>query len=140
MLALITTATTSRSSNNRSIAAEELIIIVNNQAAADSLTDEQLKDIYLGKIKKWEGGTFIYLTVSKENDYNHDFMDSFLNMTPSKFTSHWKHLVFTGQGLEPRKLKSAEELVTFIEKRNGAIGFIPAGVPHEGVKVLNITK
>ena len=65
-------------------------------------------------------------------------MSKYLNMTQSKFNSHWKNLVFSGQGLEPRKLKTPEDVVKFVGKRKGAIGYIPSGVPHDGVKVIKI--
>ena len=119
---------------------QKMLIIVNEGVATESLTKEQVEDIYLGSIKKWEGGSFIYLTIGKEDEYNHEFLETYVHLSPQRFTSHWKRLVFTGQGLEPRKLKNAKDIVAFVKKRKGAIGFIPPNQPHEGVKVIQIVR
>ncbi len=58
----------------------------------------------------------------------------------SKLKKIWKKVVFTGAGTPPKILKTEADLIEFVAETAGAIGYIDAATPHEGVNVIALTE
>lgn len=116
--------------------AEETVII-NGAAAAAELSEDDFKDYYLGKKASWPDGSKVVVVVLKDGA-SHDKLMSKLGKSGSQFTTGWKKLVFTGKGAMPEQVGSEDELVAFVAKTPGAIGFIDAGKVKEGVKAVAV--
>jgi ABC-type phosphate transport system substrate-binding protein len=61
-------------------------------------------------------------------------------MTPQQFTNHWRKIVFSGTGKEPRTFDSESELVAFVARTPGAIGYVDSSTPHARVKTLEVNQ
>jgi len=69
-----------------------------------------------------------------------------LRMRPSSETTwvkpttqnYYRTLVFTGTGAMPKMLTSDTEIVAYVARTKGAIGYVEVNSPTEGVKVLTI--
>ena len=48
---------------------------------------------------------------------------------------YWQRLIFAGRGIPPPELSSDEEVIAFVAKHRGAIGYVsPAAAISDGVK------
>lgn len=113
------------------------IVIAHESVAADSLPVENLERVFLGKSTKLDGQR-VGLVVLAGGATHDGFLTSYLKKSPKQFLSHWRKLCFTGQGTMPSTAGSESELVARVASTPGSIGYIDAGTPHDGVKVLAI--
>ena len=119
-------------------AAGEYIVVINGEVGVDSIAAGDFESVLLGNKKKWDDGTKVYIAVLKEGDVTESFLKTHARKTPDQFKTYWKKLVFTGKGIEPKSLGSEEELVAYVAKTKGAVGYISAGTAHDSVKELTI--
>ncbi|MBU0996051.1 MAG: hypothetical protein KJ737_26445 [Proteobacteria bacterium] len=116
----------------------EVIIIGNPDIFESTLTKKEIRDIFLEKKRKWTDGKEIVLTVMYHSTIHETFMIRYINKTPAQFLNFCKHLVFVGQGRFPKAFSSEEEMMDYIEKTSGAIGYL-SQKPPEGKKLKIIT-
>jgi ABC-type phosphate transport system substrate-binding protein len=115
----------------------EEAVIVNGSAPVSELSDDDLKDYYLGKRASWPDGSKVVVVVVKDGP-SHDTLMKRLGKSPSQFTTGWKKLVFTGKGSMPEQVENDDALVAFVAKTPGAIGFADSGKVKDGVKAIQV--
>ncbi len=118
--------------------AGDAVVIANSEVKEQSINAATLKSIYLGKRKKWDDGSKVVLTSLKDGDTADRFLKGALRKTVKQFLTYWKKMVFTGKGAMPRLFATEAELVDYVRSTPGAIGFVSADTPHDGVNVLTV--
>lgn len=114
------------------------ILVANSGVAADQVAPPQVQKIFLGKTAQWEDGTRIVLAVLKSGPVTDAFMKNYVKKSPKQFSTFWKKAVFSGTGEMPAMFDTEAELVAFVAKTPGAVGFVDDASPHDGVKVLAV--
>ncbi len=116
------------------VSAEETVL-VNGASALTTISDDDLKDYYLGKKASWPDGSKVTVVVLKDGA-SHESLMKKLGKSTSQFSTGWKKLVFTGKGSMPEQVGSEDELVAFVAKTPGSIGYADAGKVKDGVKAV----
>ena len=116
------------------VSAEETVL-VNGASALTTISDDDLKDYYLGKKAMWPDGSKVTVVVLKDGA-SHESLMKKLGKSTSQFSTGWKKLVFTGKGSMPEQVGSEDELVAFVAKTPGSIGYADAGKVKDGVKAV----
>jgi ABC-type phosphate transport system substrate-binding protein len=116
------------------LTAEETVL-VNGASAVAGISDDDLKDYYLGKKASWPDGSKVTVVVLKDGASHENLMKK-LGKSTSQFSTGWKKLVFTGKGSMPEQVGSEDELVAFVAKTPGSIGYADAGKVKDGVKAV----
>lgn len=49
----------------------------------------------------------------------------------AQFIQNWRHKLFSGRALPPKKIDTPSEMLVFVEQTPGAIGFVPSIFPVE---------
>ncbi len=106
-------------------AQEEIVLIVHKDEPVESLSQDQLKKMYLGKIQLWHEAK-VRPAYIKGNGYNQLFFEEMIGMSYIRFQRHWLRKTFSGSGSAPEVFLFAEAMIEFVGKTPGAIGFIPA--------------
>ena len=115
------------------------VVIANSSVTDASLTKSQLTDIYTKKTTTWtDGAKIVPVTLSRGSEVQNDFLNKVMGMGVREYTSYWVEAVFTGSGTPPKAFNSETELVEFVEKTPGAIGFISAETPKGKTKTITI--
>jgi len=120
------------------VARADMIVIAVSDVTVSQLDAGTAKAIFLGKKTKWENGDTIVPVNLKRGPTHQEFLKVVVRKTPAQYRSFWKRAIFTGTGMPPRSFATEEEVVGFVRASPGAIGYIDASTPHEGVKVLEI--
>jgi ABC-type phosphate transport system substrate-binding protein len=118
------------------LAFDGAVVIANSSVVADSLSADELKDIYTAKTKYWNNGQVIIIVVLP--DKTDVALQQASGMNGSQFKTFWQRLVFSGRGSEPKSADDAAELVTLVASTKGAIALVPADANLKGVKKLEI--
>lgn len=118
--------------------AQEVVIIANSSVGDSELSQQAVKDMFLGDRSRWGDNDKVALATLKEGVVHDQFLGSFIKKTSSQFSTYWKKQVFTGKGKMPSSFGSEGDLVEFVGKTDGAIGYVGAGAPNSGIKVITV--
>ena len=116
----------------------QVIVIANPNVKADSVTKDELRNVFTGSSSKLAGGDRVTPVLLKEGATHSTFTSDFLGRSPIAVTMSWRSLVMSGQGAMPRSFESEAQEVEYISHTAGAIGYIDQATPHGGVKVLAV--
>ena len=114
------------------------IVVVNQGAGFGAISKDALEAVFTGKTQSLPDGTPAVVATLKGGPAHEAFLKGHLNKNPQQFLSAWRNLAFTGKGKMPQQFESEEDLVAFVAKTKGAIGYIDDGTPHPGVKVVKV--
>ncbi len=121
------------------------LVIVNAEVKEAKLTKGDVANIFLGKKSTYSDKSKIVIVTLKEGAAHTGFLKTYLGKTPAQFKNYWKKLVFTGKAKQPKSFKTEKELVEYVGKTKGAIGYISlaaskdAKVMQDKVKTIPVT-
>ena len=115
----------------------EDVVVVNSASGLAAITDDQLKDLFLGKKITWDDGGKVVVVIPKDGPANDALMKR-LGKNPQQFQTGWKKLVFTGKGAMPEQVDSDDAVVAFVAKIPGAIGLVDKAKVKDGVKAIPV--
>jgi ABC-type phosphate transport system substrate-binding protein len=118
----------------RALALDGAVVIANYSIAADSLSADELKDIYTAKTKYWDDGQAIIIVVLP--DKTDVALQQASGMDGSHFKTFWQRLMFSGRGSEPKKAGDAAALVALVASTKGAIALVPTDAVLKDVKII----
>lgn len=118
------------------VVAEDTVVLHSASPVA-YLSEEDLRDYYLGRKTSWPDGSKVVVVVLKDGP-SHESLMKKLGKSGSQFTTGWKKLVFTGKGAMPEQVSNEDDLVSYVARIPGAIGYVDAGKAKEGVKAIAV--
>ena len=115
--------------------------LVANIPAADGVTisRQEVRGMYLNQKPKWPSGQLVRLAIMAKGKIRDNFLREFIGKNNARFERYWKRQLFTGRGVPPHNCLSKEELLSYVRKTPGAIGFIESPHPPSGVAILKIS-
>lgn len=114
-----------------------MAIIVHPENPVNNLSLVDLKRIFLGYTLTFATGDRIVLT--EYSRLKERFDRQVLKMSSQKVKKHWIRMVFSGKGaVPPRQFNELPELLEFVRKHRGAIGFVPYAEADTTVKIIQI--
>lgn len=116
----------------------EVVVIVNNSVSQDSLSSDEVKDIYTGKMTKFADGAKIKVVMLKSGPMHDSFMQDVVAESPSKISNIWKKAIFTGTGKPPKIVKTSEDMLKTVKEEEGSIGYADSSADLSGVKVIKL--
>lgn len=121
------------------VRAADTIIVAHPGVADSSLSEDQLKGIFLGQIKNWPSGVKAEVVTLKEGaNVHHDFLNKYIGRTATQFGNSWKQIVFTGKGRMPKQFDTEAKLIEYVAATEGAIGYVSAGAAKGSTKTISI--
>ena len=119
------------------VATADVIVITHPDTAIDSMSERDVRDLFLGNRSRVGGVNFI--PVLLRDGSTHDaFLSARIGRTAVQFQTHWRNIVFTGRGKALASFDSEAEVVEFVSENRGAIGYISSGTAHGNVKVISV--
>lgn len=116
--------------------AEDFVFIVNKSLAENALPKEDIKNIFLGKKKKWEDNSDIFIVLNKNETVHRELLKKYVRRSPAQFRNVWKKLVFTGEAKFPRSFSSDDVIIDYVSHKKGSIGYISRGRADGNVKII----
>jgi len=115
------------------------VMIIANQSVPDSVISQgELEEIFLGKRVKWSNNTRIDVVLTQDTGLHESFLKQYVGRTPSQFEYYWRKMLFTGQGRLPVTLKSEQDVINYVAKTPGAVGYIRSHPESEDIKILTV--
>ncbi len=119
------------------------LLVANSSVPGDTLSKNDVRAIFLGK-KSVVGGENVVIVTLSQGDAHKAFLKSLVGKTPSQFSSHWKKIVFTGKGKMPKSFNTEEDLLAFVSRTRGSIGYVSGAASGDSrvqggsVKVITV--
>jgi ABC-type phosphate transport system substrate-binding protein len=116
---------------------KEYAVIVNKANKADNIRGH-----YLLLVEKWEGGAkTIALEIDDQGNQDKKnahkaFVESVLKMSEIQYHQHWVDRIAAGKTIKPVPVKSYRAVKKYVQKRKGAIGYIPRKLAFGNVKIV----
>ena len=114
-------------------------VVVNAGVPLAHLRRDFIAGAFLRKITRWAHGEPIR-PVDQEGDspVRRKFSSDVLQRTVPAVRSYWQQLIFTGRGLPPPELTSDHEVIRYVARNPGAIGYVSGGTDLAAVKVVSV--
>lgn len=118
-------------------AAAELAVVVNVENPTDSITVEELANVFLGKSRQLAGGTKVVPIDQTEGEAARiEFYDKVIKKSPSQLNSYWSRLIFAGKGRPPYAVADDQEVIEFVSANPSMIGYVDMTAVDDSVKVI----
>ncbi len=116
----------------------EVAIIANKDVPADSLSKDQLRDIYTYDVRQWSNMLpVVVLDLTQKSTIRNAFYN-YLGKPASRMKSIWLKKLLMGEGNPPEVVSDEQAMIARVAEVPGAIGFADASHISDSVKVLAI--
>lgn len=122
-------------------------IVINRANPKTELTTKDVQRIFYKRTTRWEdwqgGGDFVRVTpIDRERgaEVRKLFSKKIFRKSTSAIESYWQRQIFSGEDIPPDKLATEAEVIEFVRRNRGAIGYVSQdAVLADGVKELRIS-
>jgi ABC-type phosphate transport system substrate-binding protein len=114
-------------------------IIRNPDNPIDAVDRKFLEDAFLKKKTMWPGGATIHpVDLAPGAPARRQFSDEVLRRPVDAIRSYWQQRIFAGRELPPPELETDADVVRFVLRERGAVGYVSHAAALNGAKVLNV--
>ena len=118
----------------------DVAVIVNLSNPVDSISIQELRQIFAGERQSWNGGLPIFALVRAPQAPERDvLLNQVLRMNESEYKQHWIRKIYSGEvQREPLALLSNGMQLEAVRAEKGGIALIKVADVRQGVKVLKL--
>jgi ABC-type phosphate transport system substrate-binding protein len=117
------------------------VVIVNAKNTSKALDRTTITDMFLKKRTQWSDDLVIQpVDQTRGSQARKQFSEQVLGRSVASVRTYWNRLVFSGRGVPPPELATDDDVVKYVAKHHGAIGYVVGSVnlKDAGVKVIEI--
>jgi ABC-type phosphate transport system substrate-binding protein len=115
------------------------LVVINAENSVNSLERQALADIYLKRVTRWPNDTIIRpVDLAPELAARRQFSEVVLSRSVSGVKSYWQQLLFSGRDVPPPELMNDEQVIQYVLKNPGAIGYVSRASSGGGIKTIDI--
>jgi len=118
--------------------AGDIKVIANASVGASSVSADELKGVFLATKTSLSDGSHVEPVLEKDGPTHEAFLKAFVGKTDSALATYYRSLVFTGKASMPKTTASDADMVAYVAKTKGAIGYVSVGAATAGVKTLEV--
>ena len=111
--------------------AGDLKVIANASVSASSISADDLKSVFLEEKTSLSDGSHVDPVLLKGGPAHEAFVKQYLGKSDDALQTYYRSLVFSGKGSMPKMLGSDTEVLAYVAKTKGAIGYVSAGAIAE---------
>jgi hypothetical protein len=117
--------------------AYEIIVSPSNSIAA--VDREFLAEAFLKKSTEWPSGETVKpVDLPPSSPVRRRFSDDVLHRSVAEVKSYWQQRIFAGRDTPPPELDGDDDVVHYVLKHPGAVGYVSVGAALAGAKVVAI--
>lgn len=122
----------------QSAGAADVKVIANSSVGVSSVSADELKGIFLATKSSLHDGSHVEPVLAKGGATHEAFVKEYLGKTEAALETYYRSLVFTGKGSMPKVLAGDADVIAYVAKTKGAVGYVGSGASAAGVKVLEV--
>jgi ABC-type phosphate transport system substrate-binding protein len=122
-----------------SVCAAEVVVVVSSRNPIETLSREQITDIYLGRMNRFPNGNPVKpIDLSESSPIRSEFYGRFLGRSQSQIKAHWSKLIFTGRGQPPPTVAGGDAMAESVAENPNAIGYLSPDFLDKRLRVVPI--
>jgi len=114
---------------------EEFVVVMQKSSALSNLSQAKVKMIFLKKQKMSQNLLLVPINLPPSSSIRKSFEKQVLRMSRNRLKSFWTKEHYLGHR-PPLTMKSSRSTLSFVEKIDGAIGYIPSNQVNNKLKIL----
>lgn len=118
--------------------AADVKVIANPSVTASEVSAEDLKAVFLASKTALPDGSAVEPVLARSGPAHDVFLRTYLGKTDAALTGYLRSLVFTGKASMPKMCESEADIVAYVARTRGAIGYVSAATSTAGTKTLTI--
>ncbi|MBN2383831.1 substrate-binding domain-containing protein [bacterium] len=117
----------------------DIKIIVNPDNPITMLSKDEVADVFMKKVTRWQdGGTILPVDLPEDSAARESFCVTVLDKTISQIKATWMHLLFSGKSVPPVVKETEKDVVEYVRTNRYAIGYVSHSTTIKDVKVVDI--
>jgi ABC-type phosphate transport system substrate-binding protein len=114
------------------------VVVVNQANPVSSLTRTEVSNLFLRKVTKWSDGSAVHpVDLPNNSPVRAAFSREVHGKSVASISAFWQQQIFSGRDVPPSE-KAEAELIVYLRNEPGAIGYLPAGPPPPGLKLIQV--
>jgi ABC-type phosphate transport system substrate-binding protein len=116
-------------------------VIVHPQNPLASVDRQFLEDAFLRKITRWRDNTVIRpVDLRSSSAVRRRFSREVLERSIAAVKAYWQQRIFSGRGVPPPEFETEEQVVAYVLKHDGAVGYVSGSAELKGAKSVAIER
>jgi TonB family protein len=115
-------------------------VIANISTKADAISTSEIKSVFMEQRNTLSDGSHVVPVLQKSGTVHEDFLREFLDQNGESLRNYYQSLAFTGTGSIPKTLDSDADVLAYVVRTRGALGYVNSETNTQGVKTLTILK
>lgn len=133
---LVTLATPATATETR---AQGFVVIVHPGEPLPTMDRKFLSDVFLKKITRWGDDSMISpVDLGPRSAVRAEFSEDVLNRSVSAVRNYWRQSIFSGRDVPPPELDSDSDVVAYVVRTPGAIGYVSTSAELKGARLVQI--
>jgi ABC-type phosphate transport system substrate-binding protein len=121
-------------------AAEGYKVIVNRANPTTSISKSELSGLLLKKVSKWEHGVAADpVDLDSSSETRESFSRDVHGRSVASIKNYWQRQIFSGRDVPPPEVSSDAAVISFVESRPGAVGYVSSQARVDSVKVISVS-
>jgi ABC-type phosphate transport system substrate-binding protein len=114
-------------------------VVVNPSNRMATIERKFLEDAFLKKIRSWpDGGTIHPVDLAAGSPVRRRFSEEVLNRSVEAVKGFWQQRVFSGRDVPPPELETDADVVKYVLKHEGAVGYVSGAAALDGSRVVGV--
>ena len=115
------------------------VLIVHRDNPVTAVDRHFVADAFLKKTTRWSNDVVIRpVDAAASSDVRRKFSKDVLQRSVAAVRTYWQQIVFSGRGIPPPELAGDAEIVSYVSRNAGAVGYVSAAAALDGVKVIRV--
>ena len=115
---------------------DTVYVIANPSVPLDSISMDEVQEIFTLQQVKWDNGSLIRLIDFKTDLPVKDAYYRYLGFNKSTLKNQWLRIILSGEGQSPLLVRTEEEMLQEVMLTPGAIGYTSSPGNRSNVKIL----
>jgi ABC-type phosphate transport system substrate-binding protein len=117
--------------------ASEFVLVAHPSVSATTLSRAEASRMFMRLQTTWpDGGHVRPVDQAKSSPLRDAFSREVLGKSPSAVDQYWTQAIFSGRAVPPVEKRSDADVLAYVRENPGAIGYVSASSPAEGVKKI----
>lgn len=115
-------------------------VVVSSSNPSSSIAKAQVGRLFLKKTTKWDHGLKVMpIDQAADRTVRRAFSRQIHGKEVGSVKSYWQKLIFSGRGTPPPEAGSDREVLDFVRRNSGAVGYVSSGTSlGSGIKALRV--
>ena len=119
--------------------AAEFVLVANPSVSTTALSRSEASRIFLRLQSDWpDGGHARPVDQSKSSPLRDAFSREVLGKSLASVEQYWTQAIFSGRAVPPVEKRSDSDVLAYVRENPGAVGYVSASAPLDGVKRITL--